>query len=199
MSEPSANVTRLLRAASSGERRDVDALLAAIYDDLRRLAAHQMSSERAGHTLNPTALANEAYIRLVDQRSTDWRDRLHFFAVAATVIRRILIDHARARDAAKRGGKLVRVPLEDMELTAAGIDLDVLAIDEALRELAEIDPRQAQIVELRFYGGLSNDEVAEYLSVSTRSVDRDWACAKAWLYCRLQENEGDDEGGSGVG
>lgn len=205
MSEPATNVTRLLRAAASGERRDVDALLAAIYDDLRRLAAHQMSSERAGHTLNPTALANEAYIKLVDQRSTDWRDRLHFFAVAARLIRRILIDHARARDAAKRGGKLVRVPLEDLELAASGLDLDVMAIDEALRELAEIDPRQAQIVELRFYGGLSNDEVAEYLSISTRSVDRDWACAKAWLFCRLQENESesadwdDDEGGPRVG
>ncbi|MBL9120754.1 MAG: sigma-70 family RNA polymerase sigma factor [Phycisphaerae bacterium] len=190
MSEPSSSVTQLLRAASSGERGDVDALLAAIYDDLRRLASHQMRSERDGHTLNPTALANEAYLRLIDQRSTDWRDRLHFFAVAARVIRRILIDHARARDAEKRGGKLVRVPLESMELAAAGIDVDVLAVDEALGELADLDPRQAQIVELRFYGGLSNDEIAEYLAISTRSVDRDWVCAKAWLYCRLGEGGG---------
>jgi RNA polymerase sigma-70 factor, ECF subfamily len=190
MTESSSNVTKLLRAAASGERRDIDALLAAIYDDLRRLAAHQMSGERGAHTLNATALANEAYIRLVDQRSTDWRDRLHFFAVAARVIRRVLIDHARARDAQKRGGKLVRVPLEDMEVATHGVDLDVLAVDEALTELAEIDQRQAQIVELRFYGGLSNDEVAEYLAISTRSVDRDWAVAKAWLYCRLEGDGG---------
>lgn len=185
MSEPSANVTRLLRAATSGERRDIDALLAAIYEDLRRLAAHEMAGERAGHTLNPTALANEAYLRLIDQRSTDWRDRLHFFAVAARLIRRILIDHARARCASKRGGKLARVPIEDLELVATARDDDLIAIDEALGELSELDPRQAQIVELRFFGGLSNDEVAEYLAISARSVDRDWACAKAWLYCRL--------------
>ncbi|MFO0829459.1 MAG: sigma-70 family RNA polymerase sigma factor [Phycisphaerales bacterium] len=190
MTERDPNVTRLLRAASSGERRDVDALLSAIYDDLRRLASHEMAGERAGHTLNPTALANEAYLRLVDQRSTDWRDRLHFFAVAARVIRRILIDHARARDAAKRGGKLVRVPIEELELAATAFDFDVLVVDDALRELAELDPRQAQIVELRFYGGLSNDEVAEYLAISSRSVDRDWACAKAWLYCRLGADGG---------
>ncbi len=194
MSEPDQNVTQLLRAAASGERRDVDALLGAIYADLRRLAAHEMAGERAGHTLNPTALANEAYLRLIDQRSTDWRDRLHFFAVAARVIRRILIDHARARHAAKRGGDLVRVPLEEIQLATAGIDVDVLALDEALRELSELDPRQAQIVELRFYGGLSNDEVAEYLAISPRSVDRDWSCAKAWLYCRLEPDGGASNG-----
>jgi RNA polymerase sigma factor (TIGR02999 family) len=203
MSQDPAQVTRLLRAAATGERRDVDALLAAIYDDLRRLASHQMAGERAGHTLDPTALANEAYLRLIDQRSTDWRDRLHFFAVAARVIRRILIDHARSRGAAKRGGRLVRTPIEDLEHALpdrfGGAGLEVLSVDEALGELAEIDPRQAQIVELRFFGGLSNDEVAEYLAISPRSVDRDWACAKAWLYCRLEDGEDPDAGGPSGG
>lgn len=194
MEDSDANVTRLLRAASSGERRDVDALLAAIYDDLRRLASHQMMGERVGHTLDPTGLAHEAYMRLIDQRSTDWRDRLHFFAVAARVIRRILVDHARARGAEKRGGRLVRVPLEDLEVASSGIDVDVVAVDEALVELGEIDERQAQVVELRFYGGLGNDEIAEFLGVSSRSVERDWACAKAWLWCRLSPDEGDAPG-----
>jgi RNA polymerase sigma factor (TIGR02999 family) len=189
MSERPSDITRLLRAASSGERGDVDALLAAIYDDLRRLAAHQMTGERRGHTMEATAIVHEAYIRLIDQRSTDWRDRLHFFAVAARVIRRVLIDHARARDALKRGGERLRVPLDTVGQTVAdrgaSRDLDILALEEALVELGELDERQARIVEMRFYGGLSIDEIAEYLGVSGRSVDREWACAKAWLADRL--------------
>jgi RNA polymerase sigma factor (TIGR02999 family) len=199
MSERPSDITRLLRAASSGERGDVDALLAAIYDDLRRLASHQMSGERRAHTLEPTAIVHEAYLRLIDQRSTDWRDRLHFFAVAARVIRRVLIDHARARDALKRGGELVRVPLESVDVPAMGRDVDILALEEALRGLAELDPRQAQIVELRFFGGLSVDEIAEYLAISARSVDREWACAKAWLFCQLSpaDVDADDEAGRG--
>lgn len=197
MGNAATDVTRLLRAAASGERADLDALLAAIYDDLRRVAARHMDGERHSHTLSPTALVHEAYLRLVDQRSTDWRDRLHFLAVAARVIRRVLVDHARARDAAKRGGERVRVPLEEIDEPIGQLDVDVLAVDEALTELAELDPRQAQIVELRFYGGLSVDEIADHLAISARSVDREWACAKAWLYCRMGDDAGAREPGSG--
>lgn len=189
MSEPDANVTRLLRAAATGDRGDIDALLAAIYDDLRRLAARQMQGERDDHTLQPTAVVHEAYLKLVDQHSTDWRDRLHFFAVASRIIRRILVDHARAKRTAKRGSGRNRVPIDSVHIGAGVSDIDIIALDEAMEALDRIDPRQAKIVELRFFGGLTVPEVAEYLSIGQRSVDRDWRCAKAWLYCRLTDEE----------
>lgn len=188
MGESQADITLLLRAASSGERNDLDALMAAIYDDLRRLAVSHMRGERDDHTLQPTALVHEAYMKLVDQRSTDWKDRLHFFAVASRIIRRILIDHARERLAAKRGGGGERLRVDDMDPAAPVPGIDLLALDEALEELAAIDERQAKIVELRFFGGCSIEEVAELLSMGGRSVDRDWKAAKAWLYCRLSES-----------
>jgi RNA polymerase sigma factor (TIGR02999 family) len=187
MSESPANITLLLRAAGSGERRDLDALMAAIYDDMRRLAVGHMRGERDDHTLQPTAVVHEAYIKLVDQRTTDWKDRLHFFAVASRIIRRILIDHARQRIAQKRGGAGERIRIEDDELTAPARDIDLLALDEALAELAEIDERQARIVELRFFGGCSIEEIAELLQIGKRSVDRHWLAAKSWLFCRLSE------------
>lgn len=185
MPEHPANVTQLLRAVGGGDRRDLDALMAAIYDDLRRLAVNHMQNERGDHTLQPTALVHEAYLKLIDQRSTNWNDRIHFFAIASRIIRRILVDHTRERQAEKRGGGRQRVPLEQAdELTgAAGIDL--VALDEALAELAELDPVQAQIVEMRFFSGLTLEEVAQALSMGRRSVDRDWHCARTWLYCRL--------------
>jgi RNA polymerase sigma-70 factor, ECF subfamily len=187
MSGADADITTLLRAVASGNRTDLDALLAAIYDDLHRLAAKHMRGERVDHTLQPTALVHEAYIRLVDQRSTTWNDRLHFFAVASRVIRRILVDHARAEKAAKRGGDRTRVPLHDVDAAGPMRDVELLALDEALDDLASIDAQQAQVVELRYFGGLTVPEVASVLSISPRSVDRDWQCARAWLYCRLQE------------
>lgn len=182
-----ADITLLLRAAASGERQDLDALMAAIYDDMRRLALSHMRSERDDHTLQPTALVHEAYVKLVDQRNTDWKDRLHFFAVASRIIRRILIDHARERGAQKRGGAAGRIALDDLAAPIA--DLDLLALDEALGDLARIDERQARIVELRFFGGCSIEEVAELLSMGKRSVDREWHGARAWLLSRLEEGE----------
>ena len=191
MTDSAANVTQLLRAAASGERRDLDALMAAIYDDLKRLAVSHMRAESRDHTLQPTALAHEAYIKLIDQRVTDWRDRVHFFAIASRVIRRILVDHARERLAQKRGGGRERVALEHAEPEAPERGVDLIALDEALAELAQLDERQAKIVELRFFGGLTLEEIAELLSVGRRTVDRDWQGAKAWLFCRL--------GGEGAG
>lgn len=186
MSEATAQVTQLLRAASSGQRRDVDALMNAIYDDLRRLAASQLGSERKDHTLQPTALVHEAYLKLIDQRNTDWSDRVHFFAVASRVIRRILVDHARDRAAQKRGGGRERVALDDFDGTAATGAIDLVALDAALTELAELDPTQAKIVEMRYFGGLTIDEIADSLAIGKRSVDRHWATAKAWLLFRLE-------------
>jgi RNA polymerase sigma factor (TIGR02999 family) len=189
MSDSQANVTQLLRAVSSGDRGDLDALLAAIYDDLRRLAASHMHGEHDGHTLQPTALVHEAYLKLIDQHSTDWRDRVHFFAVASTIIRRLLVDHARGRLAQKRGGGRERIPLSEAEPAAPVPDVDLVALDEALTELAEISDRQAKIVELRFFGGLTLEEIAEMLDVGRRTVDREWKVAKAWLYCRLGDGD----------
>ena len=172
MHEPDADITRMLRAMTGDDRGDLDALMAAIYDDLHRLAIRHMQGERDDHTLQPTALVHETYMRLVDQRSTDWNDRVHFFAVASRIIRRILVDHARQHRAAKRGGGEGRVPLDQVEIAANGSGVDVLALDEALRELGEIDATQARIVELRFFGGLTIPDVADLLSMGKRSVRR---------------------------
>lgn len=188
MTESSANITRLLRAAASGERRDLDALMAAIYNDMRRLALSHMGAERGNHTLQPTALVHEAYMKLIDQRSTEWADRVHFFSVASRIIRRILVDHARQRNAAKRGAAYERMSIDDAELSAPAGDVDLVALDEALTELNDIDERQAKIVEMRFFGGLTLEEIAEALSLGRRSVDRDWQAAKAWLCFRLAED-----------
>src|SRR5262245_4792238 len=146
MGDSAANVTQLLRAAASGERDDLDALMAAIYADLRRLAVSHMRGERDDHTLQPTALVHEAYLKLIDQRSTEWKDRVHFFAVASRIIRRILVDHAREKLAAKRGGASARIAIEQTELAAPPVGLDLVALDDALTELASVDPQQAQIV-----------------------------------------------------
>jgi len=193
MGQSAADITSLLRAASSGDRRDLDALLAAIYEDLRRLAASHMQGERRDHTLEATALVHEAYVKLIDQRSTDWNDRLHFFAVASRVIRRILIDHARAKHADKRGGDRTRLRIDDHDPAAPGRDVDLLALDEALEELAQINEQQARIVELRYFAGCTVDETAHLLKTSPRSVDRDWHAAKTWLFLRLQDEEPDEE------
>lgn len=191
MNESTANITALLQAAASGEREDVNALMGAIYDDLHRLAAKHLRSERADHTLQPTALVHEAYLKLIDQKQTSWRDRNHFFAIAARVIRRILVDHARGKGAVKRGAGKERIPLEHIEATEPGESLDLVALDEALEELNDLDARQAKIVEMRFFGGMSLDEIAETLDIGRRSVDRHWAAAKAWLLFRLSDQRTD--------
>lgn len=186
---PAGDFTRLLKKASGGDRRDVDALLAAIYDDVRRLAVGQLRGERNDHTLQPTALVHEAYLKLIEQRSTDWKDRAHFFAVASRIIRRILVDHAREKNALKRGGGGQRVSLEGVDAATPQADVDLVALDDALKELAELSERQARIVELRYFGGLTVPEVAAALSLGARTVDREWQAARAWLFCRLSEDE----------
>lgn len=185
MNDSPANITLLLQAAAVGGRNDLDALMAAIYHDMRRLAASHLNGERAGHTLSPTALVHEAYVRLVGQRNMNWQNRLHFFAVASRIIRRILIDHARARDAEKRGGDRTLISLADHDVAAPARNVDLLALDEAMQELAALDEQQARIVELRYFGGCTVEEVAELLNVGKRTVDRDWRAAKAWLLVRL--------------
>lgn len=194
MSDSAADITLLLRAAASGDRRDLDALMAAIYHDMRRLAASHMNGERQDHTLQPTALVHEAYVRLLGQQRTDWKDRLHFFAVASRLIRRILIDHARARLAEKRGGAATRVSLSERDFAGPEREVDLLALDEAMEELAVIDEQQARIVELRYFGGCSVEEAAALLKIGKRTVDRDWRAAKAWLLVRLR---GEDSCGTG--
>ena len=187
MDDAQLNLTQLLHATAKGDRRDLDALMAAIYQDLRRLAVSHLRDERSDHTLQPTALVHEAYLRLIDQRVTDWKDRIHFFAVASRIIRRILVDHARERLAQKRGGDQKRVPIEQAEQLAVAPGVDIVSLDDALTELSQIDETQAQIVELRYFSGLTIEEIADVLSIGKRSVDREWQCAKAWLYCRLAD------------
>lgn len=192
MADTPADITLLLHAAASGERSDLDALMGAIYHDMRRLAMAHMSEERHDHTLQATALVHEAYVKLIDQRNTDWNDRVHFFSVASRIVRRILIDHARTRNAEKRGGAATRVRIGEENVAAPERELDVLALDEALAELAKLDEQQARIVELRYFGGCTVEEIAELLKIGKRTVDRQWLAAKTWLFDRL--SEGDQEG-----
>lgn len=179
------DVTGLLRAWSQGDRGAADLLIPLVYDELRRQAARCLRRERHEHTLRPTALVHEAYLRLAGQRDTDWQSRRQFFAIAARQMRRVLVDHARARGARKRAGGWRRVTLEEGAAAVPPQDLDILALDDALRELATVDPERARMVELRFFGGLTLDETAEALSVSEATVTRDWRVARAWLHRRL--------------
>jgi RNA polymerase sigma factor (TIGR02999 family) len=161
-----------------------------LYDDFRRVAAAQLRREPPGHTLQPTALVHEAFLRLIDQSRVQWQGRTHFIAVGAQAMRRILVDHARASKRVKRGGERRRVELDDRITVSPRDSEDVIAIDDALQVLATLDPRQAKIVELRFFGGMTNDEVATFLGISRATVDRQWRAVKAWLRVQLQ---GDDE------
>src|SRR5438128_2083321 len=176
------NVTDLLIAWSGGNKEALDELIPLVYDELRRQAARYLRHERAGHTLQTTALIHEAYLRLIDQKNVHWQNRAHFFGIAAQLMRRILVDHARTRKRAKRGGSDIRVPLEDAMAIARAPQLDVVALDEALNRLAEIDEQQGKIVELRFFSGLTVEETAEVLGISPATVKRDWSMAKAWLH-----------------
>jgi RNA polymerase sigma-70 factor (ECF subfamily) len=178
--------TELLIAWGDGRREALDDLMPVVYDDLRRLAAGHMRRESAGHPLQPTALVSEAYLRLVDQRRVKWRNRAHFFGVAAGMMRRILIDYARRRRAERRGRDWERVTLTGLDLaTNEPSQIDVLALHEALERLAVFDPQQARIVELRYFGGLTIDEVAEVVAISEATVAREWTIAKAWLRASL--------------
>jgi RNA polymerase sigma factor (TIGR02999 family) len=175
------NVTELLRNWSDGDKQAQETLFQIVYNELHRQAARYLRREYPGLSLQTTDLIHEAYLRLVDQQHIEWQNRLHFFAISARVMRHILVDHARSRQAAKRGGSNIRLPLEDAMVVLPGQDLDLVALDEALTRLAEIDPQQSQIVELRFFSGLSVEETAKVMSVSERTVKRDWNVAKAWL------------------
>ncbi|MCG3163844.1 MAG: hypothetical protein JMDDDDMK_05296 [Acidobacteria bacterium] len=182
MSSPSTpEVTQLLLAWSNGDRAALDQLMPIVYSELRRLAHRQLGAERPNHTLQTTALVNEAYLRLVDQNSLQWQDRAHFFAVAARMMRHILVDYARARHNAKRGGRAVKVALDEAAEVSVERAAEMVALDEALTALAEFDPRKSRIAELRFFGGLTVEEAAEALKVSPGTVMRDWTLAKAWL------------------
>ena len=178
-------VTGLLVDWSNGDKAALDKLMPLVYDELRRLARYYMRRERAGQTLQTTALVNEAYLRLVDQRNVRWQNRAHFFAIAAQLMRRILVDKARKRYNAKRGGNLRKVSLDGVAVLSGERDADLIALDEALRALAELDARQARVVELRYFGGLSDAETAEVLKVSVGTVRRDWTLARAWLLNEL--------------
>jgi RNA polymerase sigma factor (TIGR02999 family) len=188
MSTAPANLTTLLRAWNAGDAAAADSLIALVYKELRRQAARFLSRERADHTLRPTALVNEAYLRLVRQRRVVWQDRAQFFAVAATVMRRLLVDHARQHGASKRGAWAQTVSLEDGEQISVSVaqDLDIIALNDALVELSAFDPVRARMIELRFFAGLTTDETAEALGVSPATVTRGWRLARAWLHHRLR-------------
>lgn len=190
MEPASGQVTRLLAELSKGDREAETRLIPLVYDHLHRLAANYMRGERPDHTLQATGLVNEAYLRIVSQESTEWRDRTHFFGIAARMMRQILVEHARARHAAKRGGAAQMVVVSDEQLDVSSArSRDLLELDDALRCLERIDAQQARIVELRFFGGLTVEETAEVLSISPRTVKRDWAVARAWLHGELCHNE----------
>ena len=177
-----AGITQLLEQASAGDQTALDALLPLVYQELRRLADHYLRQERPDHTLQATALVHEAYLRLVGQTSINWQNRAHFFSVAAQVMRHILVDHARAHTAQKRGGGLTKLSLDEAVSFFNQRDVNLVALDEALTELAQLDPQQARIVELRFFGGLALEEVAEVLKITPGKVRYDWRIAKAWLH-----------------
>jgi RNA polymerase sigma factor (TIGR02999 family) len=177
----SRSVTALLADWSRGNQGALEHLLPLVYAELRRIAARQLRKERSGHTLQPTALVHEVYLRLVDQRQVDWRGRAHFFGVAAQMMRRVLVDHARRRTASKRGDGAPCVPIEDAQAIAASEDVPVLALDRALDKLHKVDAELARLIELRAFGGLTIEEAAHVLNVSPSTAKRDWRTAKAWI------------------
>jgi RNA polymerase sigma-70 factor (ECF subfamily) len=193
MAQPSAqDITHLLLAWGEGDPAALDKLMPLVYEELRRLARSYLNRQRPGHTLQTTALVNEAYLRLINANQVRWQDRAHFFAVSAQMMRRILVDFARSKRNLKRGGGAQRVSLEDAMAIAPEQSADLLALDEALRELAALNPRQSQIVELRYFGGLSEEEAAEVLKISPRTVRRDWSLARAWLFRALSQDTSRD-------
>ncbi|HEX6719558.1 MAG TPA: sigma-70 family RNA polymerase sigma factor [Pyrinomonadaceae bacterium] len=178
-------ITQLLAEWREGNQSALDELYPLVYNELHRLARRYMSRERKGHTLQTTALINEAYVRLVDQKNVQWANRSHFFAISAQIMRRILIDHARRHAYAKRGGGARQVSLEEAATVTPEQSLEIIRLDEALKSLAELDPRRSRVVELRYFGGLNNEEIAGVLKISENTVTRDWNMARAWLYQQL--------------
>jgi len=180
---PSPNsFTRLLLDWSDGDEGARNEMLPLVYDELRRLAALYLLRERRDHTLQPTALVHEAYLRLIDQRQVNWKNRAQFVGLAAVMMRRILVNHARDRAAEKRGGDMQKVPLSDVDEPRTPQDVDVIVLNDALDQLGAIDPRKSRIVELKFFGGLTTNEIAEVLQLSPATIEREWSFARAWLY-----------------
>ncbi|TAM82095.1 MAG: sigma-70 family RNA polymerase sigma factor [Acidobacteria bacterium] len=190
---PTNEVTLLLRAWGDGDAEALERLAPLVYQELHRIARGYMGRERPDHTLQTTALINEAYVRLVDVRRVNWQDRAHFFAVCARAMRRILVDHARSRGYQKRGGGNLRVQFEEASGIAWSPDPDLLQLDEALNRLSALDPRKGSVIEMRFFGGLSVEETAEALKISPETVMRDWKLARAWLYRELSADPGNGD------
>src|SRR5579863_406968 len=191
MTAPSPqSVTQLLKAWGDGEQQALDQLISLVYAELHRLAHRYMRRERSGHTLQPTALVHEVYERLVDLKNVSWQNRAHFFGVSAHLMRRILVDYARSRRYTKREGQWRQVPLNEAVALFPDRQTDIVALDDALRALADIDPRKSHVVEMRFFGGLSIKEIAEVLNISMESVQRDWRLAKVWLLRELSQDTG---------
>ena len=189
---PTEEITQLLLAWGKGDEGAFDRLMPLVYDEMRKIARRYMSRQRPDHTLQTTALVNEAYLRLIDSSKVQWQNRAHFYAISAQLMRRILVDFARARTNQKRGGGAQKVVLDGALTITSEPGADLIALDDALNELAKLDRRQSQIVELRYFGGLSEDETAEILDISARTVRRDWSLARAWLYRQLNQEESDD-------
>ena len=198
MSNPSSspNVTKLLVACGKGDQQAFDRLMPQVQQELHRIAARYMAAERPGHDLQATALINEAYLRLVSWQDIQWADRAHFFGMAAKMMRRVLVDHARVRDRVKRGGEVIMVTLTEAAHLPAVERAEVLALDDALQRLEALDLRKSKVVEMRFFGGLSLEETAEALSVSVTTVRRDWSLARAWLFRELKTRDAESPGSS---
>jgi len=184
--QSTSQVTHLLQAWRNGDQAAPGKLMPLVYNELRRIARRYMAREGVSHTLQATALVNEVYLRVVNQQDAEWNDRLHFFAIAAQMMRRLLVDHARKRGRTKRGGNLSRVSLNEDDLVASENEVDVLALHQALGRLAVLDPRKSQLVELRYFGGLDIEETAEVLGIAPATVKREWIKAKAWLFSELR-------------
>ena len=182
----SHDITRLLLAWGAGDQAALDELMPIVYAELRKLARGYMRNQRADHTLQTTALVNEAFLRLIDSSRVNWQNRTHFFAISAALMRRVLVDFARARGSLKRGGEVQKVELDEALVVAQDQKTDLVALDDALKILAEMNPRQSEVVELRYFGGLSEEEIAAHLQVSVRTVRRDWSIARAWLFNQLR-------------
>ena len=185
---PSNQVTELLFRWRRGDQSALDALVPLVYSELRRIANHYLQAERPDHTLQSTALVHEAYVRLAEQDLPQWQNRAHFFAVAAQLMRQILVDYARSHRASKRGGNVYKMALDEAEEEPLAVDVDIIALDDALKSLGEMDSQQRRVVELKFFGGLSIEDTAEVLGISASTVKRDWITARAWLYRELDRS-----------
>ena len=190
--QPPEEVTQLLLAWNGGDTAALGKLMPLVYDELRKAAKRYLRREPAGHSLQTTALVNEVYLRLIDAKNVRWQDRAHFFAISARLMRRVLVDFARRRRQSKRGGEARQISIEGALAFGQERSADIVALDDALTELAELNPRQSQVVELRFFGGLTEDEIAVALKVSPRTVRNDWRLARAWLYRELNKGKDDD-------